>query len=297
MIEVRHLKLIKEIATTGNMTRAADKLFLTQPSLSHQLKEVEIRLGTPLFLRVNKRMVLTPAGKRILDAADEILPKLKILEKDINGIDSSLHEIRLCTKCYTAYHWLPPLIKKFSKVHQDVNFEVIVEAMDDPVGYVLKDQVDIAITNARSKENGVHFEKLFDDEQVLLVPADHPLAKKPHVVPSDFKDQNLIIYKESFDSDHFSGRILIPAGITPAKITKMQLTEARLEMVKAGLGVTVLSRWLVKPLIKGDSSIKQIRITSKGFYRTWYTVALDQKKDNPYIKQFISFLKEQELGS
>jgi LysR family transcriptional regulator for metE and metH len=59
MIEIRHFQLIRAIAETGSMTKAAQKLFLTQPGLSHQLKEIETRLGTRLFLRVNKSMVLT----------------------------------------------------------------------------------------------------------------------------------------------------------------------------------------------------------------------------------------------
>src|SRR5688500_9694874 len=113
MIEIKHFQLIRAIADAGSMTRAAQKLFLTQPYLSDQLKEIETRLGARLFLRVNKSMVLTPQGKRMLDAADEILAKVAAVEKDITGESNKVQQLRITTQCYTCYHWLPLLMKKF----------------------------------------------------------------------------------------------------------------------------------------------------------------------------------------
>src|ERR1700754_1839812 len=190
MIEFRDLKLIKEIATTGNMTKAASKLFLTQPSLSHQLKEIESRLGTALFLRINKSMVLTPASERILKAANDILPQVEAAESEIVHGAKQSREIRMATKCYTGYHWLPTLMKEFQVEFPEVVFDVVTEAMTEPIEYLLKGRIDIAITNDRATNRGIHVEKLFDDEMVLLVPDDPPLADKPYVVANDFKNQN-----------------------------------------------------------------------------------------------------------
>jgi LysR family transcriptional regulator for metE and metH len=210
MIEFRDLKLIKEIAATGNMTKAAARLFLTQPSLSHQLKDVESRLGTQLFLRINKSMVLTPAGERILKAANDILPQVEAAESDVvNGITQS-KEIRMATKCYTGYHWLPTLMMEFHEEFPEVVFDVITEAMSEPIEFLLKGRIDIAITNDRATQRGIHAEKLFEDEMVLLVPDGHPLAGKPFVVAADFKDQNLIIYRENFTEDFFAQKLLMP---------------------------------------------------------------------------------------
>jgi LysR family transcriptional regulator for metE and metH len=296
MIDIRHLKLIREIATTGNMTKAATRLFLTQPSLSHQLKEIESRLGTPLFLRVNKSMVLTAAGERVLQAANDILPQLEAAESDIvNGITQT-KEIRMSTKCYTGYHWLPALMKEFHTEFPEVVFDVVTEAMSEPVEFLLKGKIDIAIVNDKPGQKGVHIEKLFDDELVLLVPDDHPLADKPFAVPSDFRGVNLIIYKESFTEDFFASRLLIPAKVTPLRLTKMQLTEARVELVRAGIGITVLSRWLVKSFLKKDSGLRQVKITKRGLYRSWYLVCLQQVRNDAYIRKFITFLKDQQLG-
>ena len=297
MIEIRHLHLIKEIAETGNMTRAAARLFLTQPSLSHQLKDIESRLGVSLFLRVNKNLVLTPAGQKLLTAAGEIIPRIQTLERAIKGMNDDSRELRISTNCYTCYQWLPQLMTKFTEKHPELRMDIVTEGMNNPIEYLLKDRIDVAISNVKTQDRGVHFEKLFDDEQVLLVPAAHPLAKRSFVKASDFKGENLIMYQGSFNDDFFASKVLIPVGVTPARVTKMQLTEARVELVKAGLGVSVLSRWLIHRFVHGSKDVKQIRINRSGFYRTWYMVTLDQKRSLRHISEFITYLKGQPLGS
>ena len=292
MIETRHLQMISAIAESGSMTRAAGKLFLTQPSLSHQLKDIEARLGTQLFLRVNKKLVLTPAGQRLLREANEILPRLKRIENDFRNGNGSPKMLRISTQCYTCYHWLPRLMKTFQRDYSDIQFDVVTEAMSDTSEFLLLDKIDLAVTSIRPDKTGIHCERLFDDEQVLLVPRGHRLAGKEFVTPSDFEREHIVIYKESKGSDHFITNVLEPAGINLSRITRMQLTEARVELVKAGLGITVLSKWLVKPFLTGKGSVRQIRIGKKGFYRSWYLATLAQKKNEPHIKSFANFLKE-----
>jgi LysR family transcriptional regulator, regulator for metE and metH len=296
MIEIRHFQLVRAIAETGSMTKASHKLFLTQPSLSHQLKEIETRLGARLFLRINKSMVLTPQGRRILDAGEEILTKVSVLEQEIAANNGSARQLRITTQCYTCYHWLPLLMKKFQTQMPNTEIDIVTEAMDNPVDFLLKGQIDLAVTNQLKATNGIRFEKLFDDEQVVLVPSKHPLADKKVVQPADFADERFIIYKGDISSDYFARNMLIPRGIHVGKVTKMQLTEARVELVKAGMGLAVLSRWLVRPFLRDSNAIKLLPIGKRGFYRTWYVATLDQKKNDPVIRQFINFLKEQQLG-
>lgn len=296
MIEIRHFRLIRAIAETGSMTKASHKLFLTQPSLSHQLKEIETRLGARLFLRINKSMVLTPQGKRILDAGEEILTKVSALEQEITAHNGSARQLRITTQCYTCYHWLPLLMKKFQTQVPNTDIDIVTEAMSNPIEFLLKGQIDLAVTNNLKATNGIKFEKLFDDEQVVLVPSKHRLAIKKVIQATDFANEPFIIYKEDIGRDYFAQNMLIPRGIEVGKVIKMQLTEARVELVKAGMGLAVLSRWLVRPFVRDSNAIKLLPIGKRGFYRTWYVATLDQKKNDPVVRHFISFLKEQQLG-
>jgi LysR family transcriptional regulator for metE and metH len=113
-LEIRHLQLVQAITSEGSVTRAADRLNVTQSALSHQLREIEDRLGTPLFLRVNRRLALAPAGERLLQSAQRVLDELRLVEEDIGRLAS--HQdgvIRVSTGCYTCCQWLPPLLKPF----------------------------------------------------------------------------------------------------------------------------------------------------------------------------------------
>jgi len=296
MIEIKHFQLIQAIAETGSVTKASQKLCLTQPSLSHQLKEIEVRLGTKLFLRINKSMVITPEGKKILDAGGEILGKVSALEHDIKGSNGSSPSLRITTQCYTCYHWLPLIIKKFQTQMPHTEIDIVTEAMSNPVDYLLKAQIDLAIASNMKVTNGIRFEKLFDDEQVALIPSKHPLANRKFVQPSDFEGEHLIVYKQDSGTDNFTQNVLAPQGIQVGKVTRMQLTEARVELVKAGIGLTVMSRWLMRPFVRESKAIKLLPIGKSGLYRSWYIATLEQRKNDPVVKNFTSLLKEQQLG-
>ena len=111
-LEIRHLKLVATVAEEGSVTRAANRLHLTQSALSHQLRDVEDKLGVALFQRTARRMLLTPAGQRLLESAKLVLEELERAETAL------LHEsnqrdglLRITTECYTCYHWLPSLLQ------------------------------------------------------------------------------------------------------------------------------------------------------------------------------------------
>src|SRR6185295_11461415 len=148
-LEVRHLRLIRAIAEEGSVTKAGNRLFLTQSALSHQLRDLEVRLGANLFDRVNKKMLLTAAGQRILVAAKEILEHLDRVEEDVKRIASNREGVlRISTECYTCYHWLPPVLKTFNLQHPGIDIKIIVEATADPISALLDGVIDIGLTNS-----------------------------------------------------------------------------------------------------------------------------------------------------
>src|ERR1700677_475728 len=121
-MEIRHLKLIKAIVEEGSITRAIDKLYLTQSALSYQLREAELQLGTKIFLRENKKMTLTKAGAKLYKTAIEVLEKLQYTEKEIKKlVFGEAGEIRLSAGCYPSYHWLPPVLRQFHLLYPNID--------------------------------------------------------------------------------------------------------------------------------------------------------------------------------
>ena len=120
-MEIRHLRLVKSIVEEGSITRAIDKLHLTQSALSHQLKEAEYQLATKIFLRQNKKLLLTKAGEKLYRTATEILEKLERTEREIKSMMfGEVGEIRISTECYSSYHWLPSVLKQFHLLYLSI---------------------------------------------------------------------------------------------------------------------------------------------------------------------------------
>src|SRR5262245_13226769 len=128
-LEVRHLELVDAIHTEQSITRASTRLHLTQSALSHQLKNLEERLGTPLFERNGRTMRITAAGPRLLETAAVVLRELKTAEDEISSLATSPRGIvRLSTQCYTCYWWLPRLLRNFNREFPDVEVAIELEA-------------------------------------------------------------------------------------------------------------------------------------------------------------------------
>src|SRR5919202_6667526 len=133
-LEVRHLQLVSSVADVGSLTRASERLHLTQSALSHQLRDIESRLGTALFLRVGKRLVLTPAGERLLASAKQVLDGLERTELEIRQMGRDRAGVlRLTTECYTCYHWLPRVLTDYRRRFPAVEVRIDVDATHRPI--------------------------------------------------------------------------------------------------------------------------------------------------------------------
>ena len=247
-LEVRHLRLVETVAKEGGLTKAANRLHVTQSALSHQLRDIEDKLGAPLFLRLNKKMLLTQAGERLLSSAPAVLDELKRAEEDIRQI--ALHRegiLRISTECYTCYHWLPPVLKPFSREFPRVEVRIVAEATRRPIEALLDGRLDLAITSTVTRNQKLMFKPLFKDEMVVIASPDHPLASRAYVSAKDFASEHLLVYALPKEDLTIYQKVLIPAGVSPKHVSRVELTEAIIEMVKAGLGVGVMARWAVAP--------------------------------------------------
>ena len=289
-LEVRHLKLVETVAKEGGLTKAANRLHVTQSALSHQLRDIEDKLGAPLFLRLNKKMLLTQAGERLLSSAPAVLEELKRAEEDIRQI--ALHRegmLRISTECYTCYHWLPPVLKPFSRQFPRVEVRIVAEATRRPVEALLDGRLDLAITSVPARNQKLRFKPLFKDEMVVIMSPDHPLASRPYVNARDFASEHLLVYALPKEELSIYQKVLVPAGVSPKHVSRVELTEAIIEMVKAGLGIGVMARWAVRPHLEAGT-LRAVALTARGFHRRWSAAMIRQKATPPYVSSFVELL-------
>jgi len=289
-LEVRHLKLVETVAREGGLTKAAARLHVTQSALSHQLRDIEDKLGAPLFLRLNKKMLLTQAGERLLSSAPAVLDELKRAEEDIRQI--ALHRegiLRISTECYTCYHWLPRVLKPFNREFPRVEVRIVADATRRPVEALLDGRLDLAITSNTVRNQKLIFKPLFKDEMVVIVSPDHPLAGMEVFNAKDFASEHLLVYALPKEDLSIFQNVLIPSRVTPRHLSRVELTEAIVEMVKAGLGVGVMARWAVAAQVEAGA-LRALRLTSKGFYRRWSAAMIRQSAMPPYLLRFVELL-------
>jgi LysR family transcriptional regulator for metE and metH len=294
-LEVRHLQMVTAVAASGSVTQAAGALHLTQSAVSHQLRSIETRLGTPLFLRVGKRMVVTAAGGRLVETARRVLADLTAAEAELRRHGArEASVIRVCAQCNTGYHWLPPLLDVFRRKHPAVDVSIAVECTLRPLEALLEGRLDVAIVTDAVRNRHVRTRPLFEDEHAAIVAPDHRFAGQAFVSPKDLAGERLLLYSSSPDDSFTIQRILKPAGVAAGRVSFVMLTEAILEMVKARLGVSVMQTWAIAPALR-SGEVRAVPITASGIRREWRAATLRQAGGVPHVDAFIDLLAERAI--
>ena len=234
------------------MTRAADRLNVTQSAVSHQLREIEDRLGTPIFIRSGRRMLPTPAGRLLIDAAASVLDAIRDAEAKVWQLATNTGgELRVASHCYTGYHWLPSLIGALRQRYPDSRIRIAPEFTLNPIAALLDAKLDVAIVNETSGDNRLRIRELFEDEYVAVVHPKHSWAARAFVTGEDLAAEPLYLYSRSIENNFVVKRVIRPAGLELQHVTHLQLTEGILEMIKAGLGAGVLPKWTHNQQLRG----------------------------------------------
>lgn len=288
-MDLRHLKMIQEVAKQGNLTKAAESIYLSQSALSHQLKDVEAFFNTQIFIRQKKQMLLTHTGKIILEASESIMEELERTKNRIKFLsEKNAGEIKISTECYTSYHWLSSFLKEYKTLYPGVEVNIDTISTYNSVNALLENKIDIGIVedNTNSKLNYI---PLFRDEFVAIVPGDHPWAELKWVNPEMFYTENYLMYTIPNEVSTIY-KLLFKTG-KPQKVIKIALTEVIIQMVKAGMGVTVLPHWVVTSWLE-SGDLAAVPISKKGIKRTWYAATLKNKELPPYMYVFMRNLSK-----
>lgn len=288
MLELRHFKLIAAVADTGSLAAASRQLHLTSSALSHQLRDAEERLGVQLFQRRQRRLLLTGSGETLLLSARRVLSEVAHAEALCreNPQDDLL---RLSTGCYTVYGWLPPILGRWQAEHPRVELRIVLEATRQPLGALLNGELDLALTTDVPRQARLAQTALFTDELRLVVPEHHPLARRSHVTAQDLVSEQLLTYAAPREQLDIFTRVFWPAGLEPRRVSPVPLTEALIELVRGGIGVTALPEWMLPAERHG---LHTVRLTPRGIRRRWSAVTRASRQRPAPLTHFIQLLRE-----
>nr|WP_321508403.1 LysR family transcriptional regulator [uncultured Celeribacter sp.] len=290
-LEFRHLRTIKAIHEEGGLARAADRLNITQSALSHQVKGLEDQAGVELFVRRSKPLKLSAAGMKLLGLAEDVLPKVEALEAEFRGIeDGTVGRLHIAMECHACFDWLFPVLHLFRKAWPEVDVDIRQRLAFGALPALQREEIDLVISSDPEDLPGVQFIPLFDYAPMCVMAASNPLAQKAFVEAGDFRDQTLITYPMDRARLDVFKTLLTPAGVAPASVRQVELTDVILMLVSAGRGVAVLPNWVMRD-IRDNPDYALRPLTAQGVTRRMYAAVRSEDATKPYMAHVLRIAK------
>jgi len=290
--EVRHLIAFTTVLETGGFTKAARALNLTQSALSHQIKTLEEQLGVEVFARIGKRTILTQAGEILLKHATVVLRELSVARQALRELQDPEHgRLRISAAGYSCYQLLPRILQAFKAEYPRVELSVSADYTGEAVQHLLEGVLDIAILVAPPPVRGLKIESVATDELFVIIPANHPWAKRRRIRWVDLATQVLITYNKASQTHQSLLHRLAKERTSMPETMEVREAEAVPEMVKVGLGVAVLPPWVVLTDLQAGTLIAR-PLGVKGLRRSWAVAYLQGGRQPPYWQTFISICHE-----
>jgi len=286
MLDIKHLRTLAALRDGGTLVEAARRMHLTQSALSHQLKDLEERLGVSLFLRKTKPLRFTRAGLELLQLADDVLPLLRQSERNLQkmagGHSGRLHMV---IECHSCFDWLMPAINSFRDHWPEVEIDLSTSFHFEPIPALIRGDIDLVVTSDPGPHNGIYYQPLFRYQSVLAVANQHPLAQQDCIQPTDLSSETLIHYPVDRNRLDIFEHFLSPGGIEPLATRQTELTLMMVQLVASGRGVACLPNWALQPYI--DAKLVSARPLGKeGVWPTLYAAVRKDQQDSAYLQDF-----------
>ncbi|MEH6453983.1 MAG: LysR substrate-binding domain-containing protein, partial [Psychromonas sp.] len=203
MIEIKHLKTLSALKSSGSLVDAARQLHLTQSALSHQIKELEARLNCTLFIRKSRPIRFTVSGMRLIELAEQVLPLISHAQSDIARYNSGdAGRLHMAIECHSCFQWLMPAIDTFRDSWPEVELDFSSGFSFLPLPALMRGNLDLVVTSDPQAIQGISYIPLFSYQAMLALSRHHPLAQKSYIEAEDLSTETLITYpveKERLD--------------------------------------------------------------------------------------------------
>lgn len=291
MLEIRHLKTLTTLRECGSLVEASERLCLTQSALSHQLKELESRLGCELFARKSRPLRFTAAGLRLLALADELLPRVDEAVRDMHKLlHGDAGRLHLAIECHSCFNWLMPVLDIYRRQWPGVTLDFSSGFLFEPLPALQRGEVDLVITSDPLPIAGIHYQPLFSYEMQLALATNHPLLSHAYLQPLHLAEQTLVTYPVARERLDVFTRFLLPAGVTPASVRHSELTLMMVQLVASGLGLCALPNWVLADYL--EQGLIAVRPAGEqGLWPVLYAAVRSDQQQLAYIRDFLDLAR------
>jgi LysR family hydrogen peroxide-inducible transcriptional activator len=291
-MELRQLQYAIQIAIERNFSRAAEKLHIAQPSLSQQLSKLEKEIGVLLFQRSTNSVELTHAGALFVEKSQKILDMVEQLKKEMEDI-SQMKKGRLVVGSMpiTGSTILPFVVPVFQAAYPDIEISLVEETSSNLETLTMNGQTDISLLSLPLREDSLVYETLLEEEIVLAVPPQHPLAASKEPIRIDqLEKEAFIALKKGQGFRKLTLDLCQKAGIIPNIVFESSNMETVQSLVAAGMGIAFVPYLISK---RSFSELSPVHLTLEG--RPARTLVIAYRKGR-YISKaaeaFVSTMKE-----
>ncbi|AFQ42509.1 LysR family transcriptional regulator [Desulfosporosinus meridiei] len=285
------LRIFVTIVENKHSSLAAEELYLTHPDVNSQIQSLEEELGSKLIDNTSKHLTLTQSGeiyygyaKQILLLQDKAKQEIKQLSNVVTG------DLRVGASYTIGEYILPSVVAEFAARYPKVEIDTAIANTQEIIHAVQENYLDIALVEGEVDNSDIMIRPIMEDEIILVVPNQHPLARLPIVTSEHLQDQVWILRESGSGTRAFSDKLIKEWGIEVRKTYVFGSGQAVKQAVTAGLGIALVSRCIVKKELNAKE-LKSIRIKGKRLTRSFYLIgSKDQETASEAIKAFMEHL-------
>lgn len=293
-MDLRQLEVFVSVAEFGSFSKAAESLFLTQPTVSEHIRALEEELGVRLLDRLGRGAVPTKAGQLLLSHARQILQLHREARQALEQFQGRMSgELVVGASTIPGEYVLPFLIGRFKEKYPDISISLLIGDTQRALDWLLEGKVEVAVVGAQIAHRSLQYTELMPDELVLVVSSAHPWHGKKTVTLDAVRAEPLIVRERGSGSRHALERALGEVGLDLGAfrvVGEIGSTEAIKQAVKAGVGISLISKRAVEDECRANLlwcvKVKDLRVS-----RFFYHATHRGRTRSPLAEAFRAFLQ------
>lgn len=242
---LRHLRVFLAVYQTQNVTRAAERLHMTQPTVTRAVQELERYYGVRLFERINRRLYITQSGRQLYARAVHIVGSFDRMEKELKNWDE-FGLLRIGATPTLASVLLPKTLMTFEKKHPKLRVRCSVENGTHLQEALVDDRLDFALIEGEVAAEHLHAEPFSEDRLILLLPPDDPRRNAPALTLRELAESPLLLREKGSMGRSFLDRVFAAHDLPLEPLMESISTHAIIQAVHAGLGISFLPQRLIR---------------------------------------------------
>ena len=293
-MDLRQLEIFAKVAEFGSFSRAAESLDLTQPTVSEHIRTLEDEFGVRLLDRLGRGAAVTPAGQLLLGHAHRMLALARETRQAIDRFQGRMSgDLLVGASTIPGEYILPRLMGRFREKYPEITVTLLIGDSQVVVDWVVDGRVELGVVGSRLARRGVEYRELMPDEVVVVAAAGHPWAGRAKVSLDELRAEAMVVRERGSGTRAALEQALGDAGTELRSfriVAEMGSTQAIKQAVRAGLGVSVMSRRAVEDEVRAGQ-LWALEIGDLPLSRAFHLAVHRDRSRAPLAEAFRTFLE------